>query len=86
MSKQRHSVVEEFMMSPEYVSSGKLEIMHTRQLLAIKNSLFIYASGNNDLSGDLLFDKVKSIPSTREHIPNKVEARKIRQDKAKFGH
>jgi hypothetical protein len=85
MTKQRRSIIEEFMLSNEWIAAGHLEKMHTRQLLSIKNSLFIYYGGRHDLT-EPLYDKVKAILSTREHIPSKKEAKEIRQAKAKQGH
>ncbi len=81
-TQKAYSVCEELLSDKDYLNSGELESMHTRQLLEIKNTLHRYNNGDYDTKNEAL-DKLNSILSTREHIPNKAEAKKIRQDKAK---
>ncbi len=83
MSKRDKPLVLETMLTPEYLESGNLEKMHTKQLLAIKSEVLTYCYGCEELPAGPLYKKVKSILDTREHIPNKAEAKKIRQEKAK---
>jgi len=64
-----------------------LEKMHTRELLGILQALRSNYNYNWWDERDELLDDfknlVKSVLATREHIPNKLEAKKIRQEKAK---
>lgn len=67
----------------------RLRDLHTRQLLKLKarfaGGLDSYASGEDwDMLGKLR-DNLRTVLSTREHVPNKVEAKLIRQRKAKAG-
>ncbi len=74
------------MASKEYLNG-----LHTRQLHAHLVGLrrleskwgeyYQLASTFKNLRAEI--DLVKSILATREHIPNKIEARKIRQEKAR---
>ncbi len=81
-TQKAYSVCEELLSDKDYLNSGELESMHTRQLLEIKNVLHRYSDGYHDTKCEVL-DKLNRILSTREHIPNKAEAKKIRQEKAK---
>lgn len=68
-----------------------LQKMHTRQLLDLRDSLNAKISAATDSSGlvrlpdyyPLTLRKVKAELATRPHIPNKQEAKVIRQQKAK---
>ena len=56
--------------------------MHTRYLLGVLNTLRAQEGGFGvDLS--LHIEKMKEVLATREHIPNKIEAKAARQAKAK---
>ena len=55
-----------------------LQKLHTRQLLSMR-----YQQGWDDYAPDFTEEQLKEVLATREHIPNKIEARKIRQEKAK---
>jgi hypothetical protein len=70
-----------------------LEKLHTRQLLKLRDRVYRVCNFNGNLPlnpfvnvTDSLTVRVSEIRrelSKREHIPNKAEAKKIRQEKAK---
>jgi len=62
--------------------------LHTKQLLQLRDR--IQASGDTlyhveEAGLDVTKEEVKHVLATREHVPNKQEARLIRQEKAKGG-
>lgn len=60
--------------------------LHTRQLMKLRDECFRYGHGGvfinsaNDKWVDL--EEVNAVLSTREHVPNKEEAKEIRRKKA----
>lgn len=68
-----------------------LESYSTRHLLELLKEARAYggeydfwAGFNKELFGkSVTVDELKEILATREHVPNKLESKKIRQDKAK---
>lgn len=68
-----------------------LKDTHTRLLLAYRDQFRIFESWGGDPTTDgmytlpegLTIDQVKTELATREHIPNKIEAKAIRKQKAK---
>lgn len=63
-----------------------LKTFNTRHLLGILRSLRKNLSSNDYMDYLLLMnykDRVKEVLSTREHIPNKLESKRIRQLRAK---
>ena len=64
-----------------------LQGLHTRQLMNLRDECFryghngVYINSANDKWIEL--DEVNIVLSGREHIPNKAEAKTIRQQKAK---
>ncbi|MNB87326.1 hypothetical protein D3C75_343110 [compost metagenome] len=58
--------------------------LHTKQLLA---KLHNYRAGYADVEEQIDFpkeiDAIKKVLATREHVPNKTEAKRIRQEKAR---
>lgn len=65
---------------------GELEQLHTRELLdylnlARKFNGFYSPWGKY---GGYSFEQIKTVLATREHIPNKAEARRARQEQARM--
>jgi hypothetical protein len=70
-----------------------LEKLHTRQLLNLRDHAFAICKPTRTLPKDPSIDvtdclsvrvsEIRYELSKREHIPNKAEAKKIRQEKAK---
>lgn len=86
---------DEFIDDAETSKIEDLEKLHTKQLLS---KLFGVRARMGRIEYDSFFDLsenkswnilnkykklIKQVLSTREHVPNKVEARKIRQEKAR---
>lgn len=66
----------------------KLNDLYTQQLINLKNGvshMMSYEYDEDWTREDLkvYYNKIKTILDNREHIPNKVEAKAIRQAKAK---
>lgn len=67
-----------------------LETFNTRQLLTMLSSVRLtlvdyyleVASADYKLFSEYK-DRIKKVLATREHVPNKIEAKKIRQERAK---
>ncbi len=86
-SKERSEEYEKYEKERSEWAKKELKELHTRQLMYyLKHSR---ACGNwyspccSESSFGFTFDEIKEELNTREHIPNKREARKIRQEKAK---
>ena len=74
-----------------------LDTKHTKQLLNLRNSYYVNTGYCLDWCGDLPECKecrsnikfntalIKSILSTREHIPNKQESKTLRKQRIKEG-
>lgn len=65
-----------------------LKNLHTRQIMDLRNACYRYGHDMVDVSDcgqgpDITIDQIKEVLATREHIPNKKEAKVIRQQKAK---
>lgn len=58
-----------------------LKTLHTRQLLAMRYTVFYEVP--NGLTGDDIRAMVLDELDTREHVPNKIEAKLKRQQRAK---
>jgi hypothetical protein len=63
-----------------------LKPLHTKQLLAMRD--MAYATGycfyvNEGKEYKITLEEIVKVLGTREHVPNKDEAKKIRQEKAK---
>jgi len=56
-----------------------LATLHTRQLMGMRYGVWVA----NGLTDAQMHAMVKAELSTREHVPNKIEARRIRQERAK---
>ncbi len=67
------------------VRKPSLKSFHTRQLLDILNGARRCGGTYNPYGMGVYYnlDEIKTELETREHIPNKQEAKKIRQEKAK---
>ncbi len=65
-----------------------LQRLHTRQLLGLlqrcRQMPYGYDVFENDTPFYITGAQVKQVLATREHIPNKQEAKKLRQERAKF--
>ena len=66
-----------------------LKGLHTRQLLAHLQKCRVFHGRydvlENDYSGwEVTTEQVKAELATREHIPNKIEAKAIRQERARM--
>jgi hypothetical protein len=78
-------------MSREHVLASQkkeLKSLGTRKLLKYRDKALACGggydpteSGRHAIPIDLIYEEL----NTREHIPNKIEAKKIRQDRAKHG-
>ena len=64
-----------------------LKGLHTRQLMALRDECFRYGHNgcwiNSANTKWVELEEVNNELNTREHIPNKAEAKTIRQQKAK---
>lgn len=65
-----------------------LEGLHTRQIMNLRDDAHRYGNdGVNLLDHEpyhtVSLDQIRQVLATREHIPNKAEAKVIRQQKAK---
>lgn len=72
------------MTKEEYLEH--LESLHTRDLMARMTRARKFPDGYRPYDGaefKMSIEDYKKILSTREHIPNKAERKKIRQEKAK---
>ncbi|HET8688688.1 MAG TPA: hypothetical protein VFM18_18895 [Methanosarcina sp.] len=71
----------------EWNPAEYLKTLHTRQLMAIRQKCHkfngYYDICENNSPCVVTISQVKAELATREHVPNKHEARKIRQAKAK---
>lgn len=64
----------------------ELKKYHTKQLIKILNVARAcggYYSPYDDNSNGFTFDQIKDELATREHVPNKIEAKRIRQELAR---
>lgn len=78
--------IEGLKQDAERNTSDVLKTFHTRHLLGIMRSLRKNLSSNDYMDYIMLMeykDRVKEVLSTREHIPNKLESKRIRQLRAK---
>lgn len=79
MATHNH-LIEDFIHYKGTDLKADLEKLHTKQLMNMKNDFRTYY---DYLYDSPLIEALNGVLSTREHIPNKMEAKKIRQDKAK---
>lgn len=72
--------------SESYIISD-LEKLYTKQLINKLREVNLcgseYDSESKKENLDRYIKSIKQVLSTREHIPNKIESKKIRQEKAK---
>ena len=71
----------------DWDAPGYLAALHTRQLMALRDECLRYGHnattiGNSSSDRWVTTDQVNAELNTREHIPNKVEAKEIRRQKA----
>ena len=60
-----------------------LATLHTRQLMGMRYGGWVANGYGNGLTDAQMHAMVKAELATREHVPNKIEARRIRQERAK---
>jgi hypothetical protein len=70
---------------PDWDPIAHLQSLHTKQIMNLRNDAYLY--GHKQVSIDdagwmiITIDQINEVLKTREHIPNKAEAKKIRQFK-----
>ena len=57
----------------------------TRCLLKMKSDAYRFDNHYDKPSQAIPIEEIKAELGTREHVPNKIEARKIRQERARKG-
>lgn len=67
-----------------------LNSLHTRQIMNLRNDCYSYGHDevrmlDHEPYHAITLDQIREVLSTREHIPNKAEAKVIRQQKAAAG-
>ena len=80
-------------MTSRNSAQAYLEKLHTKQLLQLRNAAYRVSCIGMDTDREAVYDvtddltvrisEIKRELSKREHVPNKAEAKKIRQEKAK---
>lgn len=74
------------MSTKSFDRDGWLNSQHTKQLLSLLNKARKCGGSFDPFDGGQVFystEEIKKLLETREHVPNKKEAREIRQSKAK---
>ena len=73
----------------DYITEDNIKKIHTKRLLQIYRQLAInpeYGGYDWECNEFLDTDRIKMVKKeldTREHVPNKIEAKKLRQEAAK---
>jgi hypothetical protein len=71
---------------PNWDPMAYLNGLHTRQIMKLRDEAHHFGHGQTSIDDGgwcvVTHDQIKEVLATREHIPNKIEAKRIRQQKA----